>query len=263
MINPILVIDADTYIYKACVVGNTLKEKIKIVNTMFNDVFIKLNSEYCIAYIGENSLMNFRKKLYPDYKINRINQIKPAGIDEVSRYLQEYKGFNLISGIEADDAVSITAQHLKEQQKEYIIISNDKDLLQIEGRHYNPNLLFLGPTIDVDYIGHIERLKNGKVFSTGRYRLFSQVLQGDSSDNIKGLPGIGEVGAYKLLKSANITSDLSNIQKEEVLKNICFDKYKEIYPTSYKNEYFINNTLCRLLTDTNLIQEYGINKYII
>jgi DNA polymerase-1 len=245
-----LIIDADTFIYKSCFVGSTLKDKFNIVNRLINDVINKVDCDEVIGYIGFNSKNSFRNKIYPEYKQNRNNSKRPEHLKEVSEYLHEYKGFNLIEGIEVDDACSITANYYKVNfpSNNYVVASNDKDLLQIPSYHYNPNLPFSDHIINVDNAGYITRLPNKKVFSTGLYRAYSQVLQGDSSDNIKGLPKMGEVGAYKLLST--ISSDK--------LEETCLTKYELYYGKEEgKTNYLLNKNLCFLLTDIGLIPSYN------
>jgi predicted methyltransferase len=69
------------------------------------------------------------------------------------------------------------------QIKDYIVISVDKDLDCIEGKHYNPrkDLVY---TVNED---------------DANYNYWKQIIMGDSTDNIPGVPGIGPKKAEKLL----------------------------------------------------------------
>ena len=84
-------------------------------------------------------------------------------------------------GYEADDLVGILATAIPN----CLIVSNDKDLNQIPGNHYDPqkNKLF---TVTVD---------------EARKQKYMQWIHGDSVDGIPGIPGIGPRKAEKFLDS--------------------------------------------------------------
>jgi len=84
-------------------------------------------------------------------------------------------GFIELSNIEADDACAIFAAHYRKLGIQYIVSSPDKDLRQIEGDHYDYKKL------ESEHINRKESLIN----------LYSQVLIGDSTDNIGGCPKVG------------------------------------------------------------------------
>jgi len=136
---------------------------------------------------------NFRTAIYPEYKANRnkrpdktnylVNFIRKRAIDD---------GYATpADGCEADDLIAEWAYEAKMANEHFVICSIDKDLLTIPGKHY--------------------RLKNKEFFdSTPEFAnrfFFEQLLKGDPTDNIKGLPGIGEVKAKKIL------SDLTTVQQ--------------------------------------------------
>jgi len=74
--------------------------------------------------------------------------------------------------MEADDGLAIAQGYFQEQGIESIIVTEDKDLLQVPGWHYNPN-------------------KNDKPFKIseeqGHFLLWKQVITGDKTDNIPGV----------------------------------------------------------------------------
>lgn len=125
------------------------------------------------------------------YKGNRIDQEKPVHLEAAKRYLQEsFKAKEAGGLLEADDRLSIEGW----ADPEAVVVSIDKDLDQIPGRHYHP-------VNDTKYIITPEQ----------SYRLlWTQVIVGDRTDNIPGLPGSGPVAAEKAIKDAEHEVDCAN-----------------------------------------------------
>lgn len=89
----------------------------------------------------------------------------------------------ICSGFEADDIVSF----LQDDENTYII-SNDKDLKQVSGYHYDES------KNEIYYIDPKQALLH----------LAKQLIQGDSTDDIKGIPGRGEKYAEKFIQNLNV-----------------------------------------------------------
>jgi hypothetical protein len=99
-------------------------------------------------------------------------------------------GAKVSEGQEADDDIAIRATELGTNG--CIIVSLDKDFRQIPGWHYN----------------FVKREKTWVTQEEGIKFFYQQILMGDSADNIKGAPGIGEKKALKLLADANTEQEL-------------------------------------------------------
>lgn len=120
---------------------------------------------------------NFRKDVYPLYKANRKKLRKPMGFKEFrEKVLHDYKHV-VKPRIEADDCVGILATKLNDT----IIYSDDKDLMQIPGKHLKDEA-----TIEVSK------------HEGDRFHML-QTLTGDPVDGYPGCPGIGSVKAEKLI----------------------------------------------------------------
>ena len=130
--------------------------------------------EYRIFISGSD---NFRKTIYPDYKANRANTPKPEWLNDARNFLVEEWNAEIMAGIEADDGIGIAAS------EHTIICSNDKDFLQIPGRHYN---FVKTQFYDVnDYEAALA--------------FWTSMLVGDASDNVRGVDGIGPKRAARHL----------------------------------------------------------------
>jgi DNA polymerase-1 len=127
---------------------------------------------------------NFRKKLLPTYKANR--GIKPLLLPAVREWMQANYRTYLRDGLEGDDCMGILSTHPTLIPGTKIIVSIDKDMKSIPGLLFNPKhdtLLRVSQT-DADH-----------------WHMY-QTLVGDSTDNYKGCPGIGDVKATRLLQAA-------------------------------------------------------------
>jgi DNA polymerase-1 len=191
-----LLIDGDILLYRfACtnefgIVWEEGQEAVKVVNleaAQFDvAMFIERMSEklhvedVVVVFSGPN---NFRYKVLPSYKHNRVGLVKP----ELYAQLKEYLLLNFTTkekeGLEGDDVMGILATRWPGH---FILATIDKDLQQIPGELYNWNT---------------EIFKNITEEEADRF-FYSQVLIGDSCDGYAGCPGIGPKKAEKILAEA-------------------------------------------------------------
>ena len=120
--------------------------------------------------------INYREEIFPDYKANRDVTHKPFWHTEIRDYLIERQGAAFSEqGDEADDALGIHQMGALAADEETIICTIDKDLDMIPGLHYNFSKT---------------RRDNGvyDLSDPDCLRLFyTQMLTGDSADNIPGM----------------------------------------------------------------------------
>lgn len=127
---------------------------------------------------------NFRKRILPTYKANRVGKRKPLGYWQVVKWVHENFNTYQKQGLEADDCVGIL---MTLKGNNGVAISGDKDFRSIPGKFYN----FLQ-----DEFYEITQ-------EEADYNHLYQTLIGDTADNYKGCPGIGAVGAHKILDKAS------------------------------------------------------------
>lgn len=138
---------------------------------------------------------NFREKVAvtKPYKGNRDPLNKPVHYAAIKEYLVKHWDAEVVEGYEADDAMGIEQCRLN-QGSEYktIICSLDKDMKMIPGLHYNwrKNETFS--------INSSEALLN----------FYKQLLTGDSTDNIQGIPKVGPKTAEKILVECETEEDM-------------------------------------------------------
>jgi DNA polymerase-1 len=138
---------------------------------------------------------------FPEYKANR--DAMPEDIQESIPYIQELlKGFNIpqlgVNGYEADDVIGTLAKRAKKEGFETYMMTPDKDYAQLveDGIYmYRPGR-FGKPA---ETLG-VEEVKQKFDIEHPLQVIDLLGMMGDASDNIPGIPGVGEKTAVKFLK---------------------------------------------------------------
>ncbi|MFC7442865.1 DNA polymerase I [Laceyella putida] len=141
----------------------------------------------------------FRHESYQEYKGTR--QKTPGELAEQLPLVQELlHAFQVptyeLANYEADDIIGTLAKECGPQGVETLIVSGDKDLLQLVDEHVELLLTRKGVTETERYDVQAIRDKYGL---SPLQIIDLKGLMGDSSDNIPGIPGVGEKTALKLL----------------------------------------------------------------
>ena len=185
-------IDGDILVYQSIWGALKTKDIKKKLDQTIASIMSELEgSAGKIAIKGKD---NFRKTIYPAYKGNRKKEIteqEKEFFEYAYSYLEEHWDAVPANGMEADDLLAIW-----NTEEPGIIVSVDKDLLQVPGLHYN--------TRRKEYI-HMDEDESSLLLHT-------QVLMGDSTDNIPGLKGIGKVKAAKVMEGIPMSNHLSAVK---------------------------------------------------
>lgn len=174
---------------------NALYGVIGLLKTLW-----KLERFHHVVAVFESPQPSFRKVLDPEYKANRSKPpVELRCQVAMVRVACECLGIQTlhVDGYEADDVMGTLARHAVEVQQDVTIVSNDKDLAQV---------LALSPRIELlrtSQNGRPERITSkevSKMYGVPPELITSWLaLRGDSTDNIKGVKGIGQKTAVKLL----------------------------------------------------------------
>ncbi|SHL11640.1 DNA polymerase I [Bradyrhizobium lablabi] len=148
-----------------------------------------------LAIIFDKSEITFRNKLYPDYKAHR----PPAPDDLIPQFgliRDAVRAFDLPcleqGGFEADDLIATYAREAGERGATAIIVSSDKDLMQLV-----TDKVTMYDTMKDRRIGIAEVIEK---FGVPPEKVVEvQALAGDSTDNVPGVPGIGIKTAAQLI----------------------------------------------------------------
>ena len=167
----------------------------------------------------------FRHKQYADYKAGRKKMP-----DELAQQLQPLKDlldkFNInrleLEGYEADDLIGTVARLGEENDFKVYIVTGDKDAIQLAS--YKTTTLItkkgVGEVEEYNYDSVLERYE-----MTPTQFIDLKGLMGDKSDNIPGVPGVGEKTGIKLLKQYSTIENL--IEHTDELKGSIKKKIEE------------------------------------
>ena len=151
-----------------------------------------------------SSPVSFRKAIFTEYKANRKDQEKPENLDKVIEYVKEKYDHLTYYGLEADDTIGIL---MSQPDSLYIGVSIDKDFATIPGQWLDP----------LGFEGLISTS-----FAAATRAFMIQAMTGDSTDNYKGIPGIGLKKAEKILEG--VTEDhWSVILDAFIAKGLTYD----------------------------------------
>ena len=182
---------------------------------MLIEIIEKLKPEYiAVAWDKPKTNIRSRRAIYPDYKANR----KPAPADfyiQIPYLLELLRAFHIplyeFDDYEADDIIGTLARRAAASNITTQIISGDLDMLQIVDENIEMYQMRRGFTdvakFDIAAIEAKYDLRKDQFLDL-------KSIKGDSSDNIPGVPGIGEKGAVKLLQEyGSLDGVYANIDK--------------------------------------------------
>lgn len=161
-----------------------------------------LNGDLTVAAFDESLGTGFRHKIDEDYKANR-----PLPTDDIIyqltalKHICEQLGFNVFASddLEADDLIASSAIQLTDYH--CTIHSRDKDLRQLLSKRVD----MLDPVSGKRW--DLEGFQEEMGIAPNQVPLYL-ALMGDASDNIVGLPGIGDKTARRLLEGGVTTDQL-------------------------------------------------------
>lgn len=162
-----------------------------LIDTRFDEIMHTLGGESHSGYLTGTG--NYRDKIAVSKKYKAGRGRKPYWYKAIREYLVAKYNAAIVDGIEADDAVAMEATRLLREGTTPVIVSRDKDLQQI------PCYVYSYPVGEQKETLYDLRLLVRDLVPSSLYRLLTQVLTGDSTDNYGGLPGVGVVKATSIL----------------------------------------------------------------
>ena len=184
----------------------------------FQTLYENINPDYVLFANDLSRTNTFRRKIFPQYKSQR----RPTNEDLVfqmqkTSILVNALGFKFLNNqlYEADDILGMVSKWCEDNGHQMIIVSTDRDLYQLISPSTQIYSFIKHELINEEYLEEHYQLKPDQWIEL-------KMLQGDSSDNIPGIKGIGTTIALKLFQEfGSIENIYSNLDK---LKNGVRDK---------------------------------------
>ncbi len=200
-----LIVDGSSIVYRAFYALPLLQNKrgehtnaVYGFTSMFTGILEKTGPDFG-AVVFDKPGPTFRHTLFADYKAHR--ESAPAELNEqilrIKEIVEAYR-FSIyeLDEFEADDIIGALARKAEERKIESLIFSGDTDLFQLISDYTRVIIVRKG-------ISDLHEYDSARLWE--RYNLKPEQmidfmgLKGDPSDNIPGVPGIGEKTALKLL----------------------------------------------------------------
>ena len=196
---------------------------------------------YKVYLTGKGNFRDDVASILP-YKGNRDDLHKPIHYDAIKQYLIDVWDAEVIEGMEADDAMAIAqsdalvwdfderADRFLPEEGSTVICTIDKDLRMVPGYHYNWN-----KDEHPVWVSEVEGIK----------WFYTQLLTGDMTDNIQGIPGVGPKKAEKILEGCET--------EEEMYDNV-WNAYRDyLYPDGVKHPQLLEKVNDMVLENAQLL----------
>jgi DNA polymerase-1 len=250
----LFLLDASSYLFRAYFAIGHLSTAQGIPTNAtygFTQMLLKLIKDQKpthLVAVWDRPEPTLRKQEFAAYKAQRkeIPPDLPEQIDWIKKILNAMKIPVLEKpGYEADDIIGMIARQMEEKGMDVVIVTADKDMMQLVSDH----ILLLDTMRDkwTDRKGVEER------FGVGPEKVIEVLgLAGDASDNIPGVPGVGEKTASTLIQQFGSINEL--YEKLEEVKG----KRKEILAQN-KEQALLSRRLVTI--DTAVPLEYSVEDF--
>lgn len=220
----------------------------------FTSMLFKIQEEIKADYVVatfDRKAPTFRHKEYTEYKAGRKSM--PPELFEQFPLIKELLSLMAIDimeidGFEADDLIGTLAVYAESKDIEVYIVTGDRDALQLATD--NVKVIITKKGITEKEIYDKDRMIEDFGVTPTEF-IDVKGLMGDKSDNIPGVPGIGEKTAYKLIQTyGSVESVLQNIEE------IKGKKIKEnLY--EYSEQALFSKKLATIKTDVPIEMDLG------
>lgn len=270
--NKLILVDSDGLTFHS--ERPTLQESIQVLDEKIQNMFVKTEATHYVFFISNGKY--FRHQIDPCYKQSRDKyRSKTKWTKVLKQYLAAQYNAQYMDGVEADDLCAywintsiyfgkFTNPHSDNhwdfckyeqahnysdeyQQVEKIICSPDKDILSLEGRHFNysyklenkdnPNSVIKGWWVTTDK-------------SYSELNFWYSMICGDSSDGVKGIEGKGQSYADKIFSGTSTTEWFSTITLRAYIEKYGMSKGIYEFQKNYRLLHMLN-------CDEDFIREVG------
>lgn len=236
-----IIIDGDALTYHSS--KETIEESIEILDEKIQTIFTATKGTSYIIFLSNTPY--FRHIIYPEYKAQRSKYKSPLKwLKTLKAYLKENYNTYTMKDVEADDLCAYEIYRLRGLKEKVVLCSPDKDLLKsIPGSHFNYKY-------NMDKGDVVKGTWEHTMPEDALKFFWTQMLEGDTADNIKGVDGIGKVGAKKIVDDVKYKNEYPG-----AILNIYIQKYGT---TQGVYEYQKNfRCLYMLSTEKDYLREIG------
>ena len=198
------------------------------LNIMFK-ILEEENPQY-LTVAFDLSTPTFRHKMFPEYKGTR-KAAAPEFREQVPLMKEVLKAMGVtcveLEGYEADDLLGTIAKKSEEKGLEVSLVSGDRDLLQLASEQIKiriPKTKGGKTTVEDYYAKDVQALYQ----VTPTEFIDVKALMGDTSDNIPGIPGVGEKTATKIIAEYKSIENAMN-HVDEIKPNKARESLREHY----------------------------------
>ncbi|PQQ25398.1 DNA polymerase I [Photorhabdus hindustanensis] len=252
--NPLILVDGSSYLYRAYhafppltnSAGEPTGAMYGVLN-MLRSLIMQYKPSH-VAVVFDAKGKTFRDELFAEYKSHRPpmpddlrTQIEPL------HQMVEAMGLPLlvVPGVEADDVIGTLALQAEKEGRAVLISTGDKDMAQL----VTPNITLIN-TMNNTILGPEEVVEKYGV--PPDLIIDFLALMGDSSDNIPGVPGVGEKTALGLLQGIGGMDDIfANLDK---IAGLSFRGAKTLADKmeQHKDVAYLSYQLATIKTDVEL-----------
>ena len=181
------------------------------------------NPDY-IAVVFDTKAPTFRHEIFADYKSTRAKMPVEMS-DQLPRIREVVGGMNLpileVEGFEADDLMGTLAKRAETKRLEVILVTGDKDFLQL----VDEDIKVLNPKRGGEEPELLDKKGVEEKFGVPPEKVVEVLaLMGDTSDNVPGIPGIGEKTALELIKefgdTESVLANADKVKRKNIQKNL-------------------------------------------
>ncbi len=235
----LLILDGNSLLYRAFYAMPALTNSEGIYTNAvygFTNMLFKMIEDIKPDYIVtafDRAAPTFRHVEYDEYKAGRKKMPDELGMQfPIVKDLLQKMAINIfeIDGYEADDLIGTLSVFAEKNNIEVYIVTGDKDALQLA-------------TDNVKIVINKKGMTEKEVYDKNRMieefgvtpKQFIDVkgLMGDKSDNIPGVPGVGEKTAFKLIKEygsiENLLQNLENVSGKKLKENLIENSEQAIF----------------------------------
>ncbi|WP_420800644.1 5'-3' exonuclease H3TH domain-containing protein [Photorhabdus temperata] len=252
--NPLILVDGSSYLYRAYhafppltnSAGEPTGAMYGVLNMLRSLVMQYKPSHVAVVFDAKGK--TFRDELFAEYKSHR-----PPMPDDLRAQVEplhqmvEAMGLPLlvVQGVEADDVIGTLALQAEKEGRAVLISTGDKDMAQL----VTPNITLIN-TMNNTILGPEEVAEKYGV--SPNLIIDFLALMGDSSDNIPGVPGVGEKTALGLLQGIGCMDDIfANLDK---IAGLSFRGAKTLADKmeQHKDVAYLSYKLATIKTDVEL-----------